>query len=400
MNKYIVYSLLLTTTCTLASDGTAPEQTTLNVKSKLPFVDRTQFADRGTIEYTVPRQLDDGIKIGDARKVADLTGILKLLNDTESKNQDFKVGIGEPAKKKSNNPWDPKIKGCIDSILIAKDGKLVLEEYFADARIDKPHYQMSITKSILSYAIGKAIEEGKIKSEKDLLLDYLPELDRTAVIEGVDTLTLHDLLSMNSGIRFKEKPTAKEISIENHAQLYLSQTEPIPEEKAYKYDGTNCDLLTHVLYNTTGQTLTEYVNEHFFAPMGITNFRFEKSVCGLDKAAAGMRLTSRDMLKVGLMTIHNGKWNSKQILNKNWIDKATSVHVNHNNPVQYGYFWWSQNATANGKTYRVRSARGAGGQFIFMVPELDLVAVFTSYYATNKPIEHFANILLPAFLDY
>lgn len=397
MIKYLLISLL-STGAALANDGTAPEETTLNVKSKLPFVDRTKFVDRGTIEYSVPEKLGDGIAVGDARKTVNLTEILELLNETEKRNQDFRMGIGEPVKKKKGTPndWDPKLVGCIDSVLIAKNGRLVLEEYFADARIDKPHYQMSITKSISSYAIGKAIEQGKIKSENDLILDYLPEVDRTKVAEGVDTLTLKDLLTMSSGIRFKKKPRGT-VTIGNHAGLYLAQTQPIPEEKEYKYDGTNVDLLLHILYNTTGMTLGEYAGKHLFAPMGITNFAFGKSACGLDKGAAGMRLTSRDMLKIGLMTAHGGKWNGKQILDKGWIEKATAVHVNQGKPHQYGYFWWSQNIEVDGKPYRVRSCRGAGGQFIFIVPELDIVAVFTSYYATNAPIQHFGKIILPAF---
>ena len=380
----------------IANDGTAPEETTLNLKSKLPFVDRTQFVDRGVVEYSIPKKRDDGIEVGDARPIADLDEIIKLLNHTEKKNQDFRIGIGEPIKGK-DNPDRPKIKGSIDSILIAKGGKLVLEEYFGDARVDKPHYQMSITKSILSYAIGKAIERGEIESENDLILKYLPEVDLKQVAPGVEGLTLKDLLSMNSGIRFKSNLSAQDITLTNHAALYLNQTEPIPSIKSYKYDGTNCDLLGHILYNTTGKTLSEYAGQHLFAPMGITDFAFGPTVCGLDKGAAGMRLSSRDMLKIGLMTAEGGKWNGRQILNTDWIEKATAVHVNHDKPSQYGYFWWSQNATVNGETYRVRSCRGAGGQFIFVVPELDLVSVFTSYYATNQPLQLFQKTILPAF---
>ncbi len=397
MMKQIVLFVLLTGTV-LASDGTAPEETTLNVKSKLPFVDRAQFVDRGTIEYTVPEELADGIKVGDARETADLTGILELLNETEKKNQDFKIGKGKSRGKKGDGIRNPKIEGCIDSILIAKNGKLVLEEYFADARIDKPHYQMSITKSILSFAIGKAIELGKIESENDLILDYLPEVDADNVSDGVETLTLKDLLTMSSGIRFKKKPRG-EVTRENHAELYLSQTDRIPKKKPYKYDGTNCDILGHILYNTTGKTLGEYANRHLFAPMGISKVKFGPSSCGLDKGAAGMELTSRDMLKVGLMAAANGEWNGQQIIRADWVEKATAVHVNQDQPSHYGYFWWSQEADVDGKTYRVRSCRGAGGQFIFFVTELDIVAVFTSYYATNEPLKLFETVILTAFSD-
>jgi hypothetical protein len=379
------------------SDGTAPEKTTLNLKSKFTFIDRSKIVNRGTIRYTVPKKRNDGIEVADARLHGNVTPIVRLLNKIEKQNQDFKVGKGSKARK-NRYPYNPKIRGCVDSVLIAENGKLIVEEYFADASVDKPHYQMSITKSIVAYAIGKAIELGKIKSENDLILDYLPEVDRSKVAKGVDTLTLKDLLTMNSGIRFKAARKKTPITLKNHAQLYLTQTEPIPARKIYKYDGTNVDLLCHILHNTTGMTLTQCAKRHLFGPMGITNFRFGKSACGLDKGAAGMRLTSRDMLKVALMTMHGGKWNGEQILSKEWIEKATAVHVNKDRPTKYGYLWWSQNATVNGNTYRVRSCRGAGGQFIFMIPELDIAAIFTSYYATNIPIQYFEKIILPSFV--
>lgn len=379
------------------SDGTADEVTTLNLKSKLPFVDRSKFLTRGTITYSIPEQRDDGLAVGDAREHGDLTAILKLLNDTEKKNQDFRVGKG--VKRKQKNPHGPRIQGNIDSLLIAKDGKLILEEYFADARVDRPHYQMSITKSVLAYAIGKTIELGKIKSDGDLILDYLPEVDRSKVADGVETLTIKDLLTMRSGIRVERAKKRAKITRENHAEMYLAQTQPIPAEKPYKYDGANVDLLAHILYNTTGKSLGQFTEQHLFRPMGITNCKFGKSACGLDKGAAGMALTSRDMLKIGLMTMHGGVWNGKQVLDPAWIEKATAVHVNHDRPHQYGYFWWSHKITVKGEEYRVRSARGAGGQFIFMLPELDLVAVFTSYYATNKPIQYFGDIIVPAFIE-
>ncbi|QQE12553.1 serine hydrolase [Planctomycetota bacterium] len=382
----------------LESDGTAAETTTLNIKSKYPFVDLTKFQTRDTIAYQVPQKLDDGIRVANAKSLDNISEIISLLNRIEKQNQDFKQGKGKPVRsKKRESNRNPPINGCIDSVLIAKDGKLILEEYFADANRDKPHYQMSITKSIVSYAIGKAIEQGHIKSDQDLILQYLPEVDKTKIAKGVETLKIADLLTMSSGIRYKVKGRQAKITKDNHAELYLINTTPITKNKQYKYDGANLDILCHILYNTTGQSLSEYTEQYLFGPMGINNFKFGKSICGLDKGAAGMSLRSRDMMKIALMTMDDGKWNDKQILNPQWIEKATAVHVNQHQPHQYGYFWWSNSVKHNGKTYRVRSARGAGGQFIFMVPELKLAAVFTSYYATNEPISLFANVIIPAF---
>ncbi len=409
MMKNKLFCALFTITfslCTLSlnsfaqqSTGTEDEKVSLNVKSKFAFIDRSQFLDRGVITYQAPEQREDGIKVGEAGKVADLSKIMGFVNVIEKQNQDFKIGKGK-AVKKADGKWSPKIQGTVDSLLIAKGGMLVVEEYFADARWDRPHYQMSITKSIMSYAIGKAIEQGKIKSENDLILDYLPEVDRNKIAAGVETLKLKDLLTMNSGIRIKKgaKPQAK-ITLKNHSEVILSLTNPIPEEKIYKYDGVNLDLLGHILYNTTSKTLGEFAGEYLFAPLGITDYKFGKSICGLDKGAAGMALTSRDMLKIGLMTAAGGEWNGKQVLNSEWVKKATAVHVNQDQPHHYGYFWWSHEIDIKGQSYRVRSARGAGGQYIFVLPELDLVCVFTSYYSPNSPLRYFAEVVAPAFAD-
>ena len=89
-----------------------------------------------------------------------------------------------------------------------------------------------------------------------------------------------------------------------------------------------------------------------------------------------------------------GQWKGKQVVEKKWIDKSTAIHVD-NGRAKYGYFWWSQYHTVGGRKLLVKSARGALGQFIVMVPDLDVVAVFTSY-GTRKPSVLFDRVVLPA----
>ncbi|MEA2011680.1 MAG: serine hydrolase [Verrucomicrobiota bacterium] len=282
------------------------------------------------------------------------------MNKTEKKNQKFKKGKGKKSKCKDSTR-QPKVKGNIDSILIAKNGKLILEEYFADANVDKLHYQMSITKSITANAIGKAIDLGIIKSENDFILNYLPEVDKSKIAKGTEKLKISDLLSMQSGIRFKgnKAKLRKGVTKKNHVELYLINTSQIPENKNYKYDGTNPSILLHILYNKTGKILSEFTEEYFFNPMGIKKYKFNKSICGIDAGAAGMELRSRDMLKIGLMIKDGGVWNGKRLLSKEWVDKKTAVHANADQPNHYEYFWWIHEAKVEDKTYDVKSARGA-----------------------------------------
>ncbi|MEA2011821.1 MAG: hypothetical protein U9O87_01860, partial [Verrucomicrobiota bacterium] len=89
----------------------------------------------------------------------------------------------------------------------------------------------------------------------------------------------------------------------------------------------------------------------------------------------------------------------KTNISKEWIDRATQAYCNINSPThQYGYFWWGQDVEIGDKTYHVSSVRGAGGQFIFMIPELDLVVVFTSYYAKQTGIKLLETLILPSFV--
>lgn len=392
------------------NDGTDAETSTIGLKSKYTFVDRDKMVERGEIDYSVPKKLDDGIKVGSAKGLCDLSAIMKFVNEVEKKNADFKHGrnlelkVRGKNKKKKMKKNGPGVIGNVDSILIAKDGKLILEEYFADAKVDKPHYQMSITKSITANAIGKLIDMGKIKSENDLILDYLPEVDKSKIAKGADKLTIKDLLTMNSGIRFKGKKAEirKKITKDTCAELYLIYTKPIPEpgKREYKYDGTNPCILQHVIYNKSGLNLSDFNKKYIFGPMGITDYSFGIDNCGLNAGAAGMKLRSRDMLKTGLMMNGGGKWNGKQILSKEWIERATKAYCNvDSNSHQYGYFWWGQDVKIGDKTYHVSSARGAGGQFIFMVKDLDLVVVFTSYYAKQTGIKLMETLIIPAFVN-
>jgi len=262
---------------------------------------------------------------------------------------------------------------------------------------------MSITKSITANAIGKLIDMGKIGSENDLVLKYLPEVDKSKIAKGVEKLTIKDLLTMNSGIRFKgnKAELRKLVTRKTCAELYLTYTDPIPDEKKFKYDGTNPSILQHVIFNTSGMNLNDFNKKYIFGPMGITDFSFGQDSCGLNSGAAGMKLRSRDMLKTGLMMNAGGTWNGKQILSKEWVERATKAYCGKDSDThQYGYFWWGQNAKVGEKVYSVKSARGAGGQFIFMVKELDLVVVFTSYYAKQTGIGLMETLIIPSLTKH
>ena len=112
-----------------------------------------------------------------------------------------------------------------------------------------------------------------------------------------------------------------------------------------------------------------------------------------------MELRSRDLLKLGLLTLNGGVWNGKQLLNKAYIDEATTAHATVNKTESYAYLWWINRIKIKGENYEVKTAFGAGGQMIYVVPEFDMVVVFTAEKADKrKLLALLQNIIVPAFL--
>ncbi|MGF1682748.1 serine hydrolase domain-containing protein [Photobacterium minamisatsumaniensis] len=358
-----------------AQDGLSDEEVTLNHITATKTESLSHVIKSGSTAYSVPAFLNDGIfteNIHDASINVD--GIEQLRQ---------KIAAGD--------------FGQIDSLLIHHQGKLISEDYWNDGAINKPHFMFSITKNMLSNAIGKAIELGYIDSVNDPAIKYLSNIDKEKLATGSESITLHDLLSMQSGLSIpKHTADHSPITADNHAELYLTLSDNVEPGKHFKYQGADTDILNHVLYNTTGKDLAAFTNEHFFKPMLITNAYWETSACGLTKASSGLHMTSRDMLKFGMLLLGKGQFNSEQLLTKEWLHTATTPKTRNGN---YGYFWWTQNFRLDGKELKTISARGARGQFIFVNPELDLIVAVTSSNTGQQrrvPLQFVPEYILPA----
>ena len=108
----------------------------------------------------------------------------------------------------------------------------------------------------------------------------------------------------------------------------LTLSAPIKPGKEYKYQGTDPNLLSHLIGLKTGKKLEVFLREKLFTPLGIKDSDFNTDAAGQTRAAAGMRLRSRDLLKIGLMVQAGGQWKGKQVVDKKWIDTSTAIHVN------------------------------------------------------------------------
>lgn len=284
----------------------------------------------------------------------------------------------------------------IHSVLIARGGKLVYEQYFTgkDENWGNPigevtfnketlHDVRSISKSVVSACIGIAIAQGKIKDVNQSVFDFFPEFEEYKTGERAK-LTIEHLLSMSSGIRWNEEvpyndPENSEIKMANASdpvRFVLSEPMDTVPGAVWKYNGGTTQLLAAIIKKVSGQDVDEFARVNLFEPLGVTNFEWiNYPATSMPAAASGVRLRARDLLKFGLLYYNHGTWNGKQIIPADWVTKSFETHVGRGNNEGYGYQFWIWSNQYQGTEVRIVAAVGNGNQRIFFNKEADLVVV-------------------------
>ena len=375
-----------------ANNGLAPEVTDLNAEDisfqkekEIPYLEKPFIS-------TSPRALNDQLKAG------------KLGIDGGKEEVVLKY-VRELAKKSD----DPK-SGKTDSLLIAYKNKLLFESYFRRGRRNYPHYQMSITKSYTAYALGRAIQMGYLTME-DLhkpAVSFLDQIELEKLAKGAGQITLHQAMQMSSGIRLPKRKIGEIVRKpdllkgQGQARAYLQFTNPISNQlpQPFKYQSADTVLTMQVLESVVPGSAEDFIRNQLFKPMGIINYGWQEDLSGFPKSAAGSSVLSRDMIKIGLLTLNQGIWNGKQHLPKEFVKQATSPLVKTSPSTFYGYFWWYQDRQIKDKKYPCIQGRGAGGQFIFVFPTLELVAVATAHnQGMGRMLWQLPEVLILAFQD-
>jgi CubicO group peptidase (beta-lactamase class C family) len=369
------------------SNGLAPEVPGLNLKDKLYQLEFKLPDLEKPFINVAPEDKQDGLVVGQL-----------------GKDGGDRAMIEAYANKLAAPATDEKV-GQVDSLLIGYRGKLLFESYYRRGRANFPHYQMSITKSYTALAIGRAIQIGLLKME-DLdkpAIGFLKELDAAKLVAGADTITLAQAMQMSSGIRLGDKKANElmkepaKLKGQGEIQAYLQHSAPIPPmPREFKYQEPDTAIAMQVLNAVAPGGAEEFIKTELLGRMSITQYHWEPAISGLPKSAAGSSILSRDMLKFGQLILNKGKWKDEQLIPEAYLVRATTPsQINEH----YGFFWWVEDFTVNGKTYHSFQGRGAGGQFIFMVPEVDLIAIVTSH---NKGMGDMLKTLpqriIPAFV--
>ncbi len=262
----------------------------------------------------------------------------------------------------------------IDSILIVRNGYLVLDAYFYPFSNKQKHNIMSCTKSIVSALIGIAIDKGYIQNVDQPITDFFP--DKAFATDALKkSITLENLLMMTSGLKCRDSYLYRHWGFfdmrasNDWAQFVLDlPMEAAPGEK-FEYCNGVSYLLSAIIQNTTKMKTLDFARTHLFEPLGIADVEWERSPQGIDVGYGAMWLKPHDMAKIGWLYLNKGRWGEKQVVPSAWVEDSIRGHITATLFDRYGYQWW---VDSSGYFMAV----GHRGQRIFVVPQKNLVAVF------------------------
>lgn len=263
----------------------------------------------------------------------------------------------------------------VNSITVIRNGYLVNETYFYPYQKGLKHFMNSCTKSITSALVGMTVGEGYIKSVDDKVLGYFPDLNIANVDKRKQNLTIRNLLTMTTGLDWDfitNASTNQMMESQNWTQFALDQ--PMKEEPGHTFLYCNgaSHLLSAIVQKTTGKSLAELAAEKFQL-LGIKDMYWGSSPENVTSGYAGLYMQPDDAAKIGYLYLNKGSWNGKQLIPEKWIEESTKKQVKADwTPIfpGYGYMWWINR-------FGGYAALGQGGDYIFVVPKLDLVVVFT-----------------------
>ena len=274
----------------------------------------------------------------------------------------------------------------IHSLLIVRNGYIVLEAYYHPHTWDQKHIINSCTKTFVSALTGIAISKGFIKDVDSNVLDYFPEYNISNNDELKKGIKIKHLLTMTSGIDWPQygpnNISDRMGKSDDWIKFILDRPMASKPGDQTNYSNGDSHLLSAIIQKTTGKTALDFGWDHFFTPLGISDVTWYRDPQGVNIGSATIYIIPRDMAKFGYLYLNKGKWGGKSIVPADWIDTSFQSHTKmptKGGPVDYGYYWWLYPERG------LYEAWGGQGQRIGVFPELNIVTVMTSDIPTDSP---------------
>ena len=283
----------------------------------------------------------------------------------------------------------------ITGIVVIKNDKLLIEEYFNGYNRDSLNDTRSVGKSFSSALMGIAIKDGHIKNEKQSLKDFYDLKQFKNYSSKKDSVTLKSLLTMSSAFDGND---ADSDSAGNEENMYPTDNWvkftldlPMTEDKIGKnwnYFTAGVVVTGDILDKSVPNGLQNYADKKLFKPLGITNYKWQFTPQQKPSLAGGLRMKALDFAKFGQLYKNDGVWNEKRILDKNWIQKSFTNYFTDNSDFEgYGYLFWRKVYKVGNRSFESYQSSGNGGNKIIIFKEIPLVIIITAR-AYNKPYSH------------
>lgn len=275
----------------------------------------------------------------------------------------------------------------LHSLMVLRNGKVVVEHWFGDNAANKPHVLHSVSKTFTATAIGFAVDEGLIKVS-DKVISFFPDKLPQSVSENLKSMEIRHLLTMTAG---HDTDPTRAIRAEKEldwVEAFLAFPVDHQPGTEYVYNSLATFMLSAIVQKVTGERVLDYLQPRLFRPLGIVGAVWDENPQGISVGGWGLYVKTEDMAKLGQFYLQRGQWNGKQLLPTAWFDEATAAQVpslpagtkRENLKVKqkdsdwlqgYGYQLWR----SRHNSYR---ADGAFGQFILILPEKNTVIVATA----------------------
>lgn len=304
----------------------------------------------------------------------------------------------------------------VESVLIARDGKLAFEAYFAGRGRDAMRNTRSVTKTVTGMLVGIAVERGHLEGVGARVLPFLR--DRRPVEHPdprKDSITVEDLLTMSGLLECDDNNS---FSRGHEERMYLVEDwpgfwadlpirgfpawVPRPSESPYGRSWSYCTAgvvaLGAVLEAATGEPVEAFARETLFGPLGVDSVGWQFTPTGLAMTGGGLALRSRDLLKLGQLYADGGTWRESRLVPADWVSASTTPKAVTDFGPEYGYLWWLGAFGPEGKASPAWIMNGAGGNRVVVFPEEDMVAVVTTTNFGEPDAHPLADRLLSEFV--
>lgn len=303
----------------------------------------------------------------------------------------------------------------LHAAVVVRDDQVLLERYYEGTdewwgfplgtmKFDPTvkHDLRSSSKSVVGLLYGIALEAGKVPDPEASLIEQFPELHDLAGDPKLRNIKVKHALTMTMGLEWQENgisyadPRNPEIAMylaTDQFRNILSHPVTMDPGRQWTYCGGATAILGHLIARGTGMPLFAYARERLFKPLGITEAQWVGGTDGEVAAASGLRMLARDFARIGQLILKHGRWNNSQIVPRKWLDESFTPRVRISPDTEYGYQWYLISAHAG---HRWIGARGNGGQYLTVIPDLELVvALVTGNY--NKG-GHVSDVALDAYI--